>query len=80
MNRPVLALFTYGRETEVHTDANVLGTARMILERQEDGKLHPVAYYSRQTSDSESRYHSYELKLLVMVETVTKYSGYLLRT
>lgn len=80
MNRSVLSLFKYGREIEKHTDASALVIVGMIVQRQEDGKLYSVAYYRRQTSYSASRYHCYEPELLAVLETVTKYRGYLLGT
>jgi len=43
-----------------------------------DGKLHPVAYYSRQTIGAEKNYHSYELETLAAVESVKKFRPYLL--
>ena len=75
---PVLALYDPEAETEVHTDASALGLAGMILQRQNDGKFHPIAYYSRQTNGAEPKYHSYEPEMLAVVETTCKYRGYLL--
>lgn len=75
---PVLALYNPEAETEVHTDASALGLAGMILQRQSDGKFHPIAYFSRQTTAAEANYHSYELEMLAVVETTCKYRNYLL--
>jgi len=70
---PILCLYLPGAETEVHTDASSIGLAGMIMQRQEDGRMHPIAYYSRKTTGAEPNYHSYELELLAVVETVCKY-------
>jgi hypothetical protein len=78
VERPVLALHKPGAMTEVHTDASALGVAGILLQKQDDGKLHPVAYYSRQTSEAESKYHSYELETLAVVESLKKFRSYLI--
>lgn len=42
-----------------------------------DTKLHPVEYYSKRTTQAESRYHSYELKTLAVVNSVKHFRHYL---
>lgn len=76
--RPVLSLFNHDLPTEVHTDASQLGLAGILLQKQTDGRLHPVAYYSRQTNGAEQKYHSYELETLAIVESLRKFRTYLL--
>lgn len=80
VSRPVLNLFDPEAVTEVHTDASQIGLAGILLQRHQDEKLHPVAYYSRQTSDAEQKYHSYELETLAVVESLRKFRSYLLGT
>lgn len=77
-NRPVLAIYSPEATTELHTDASSIGVAGILLQRQEDNKLHPIAYYSRQTSDTESKFHSYELETLAVVESLKKFRVYLI--
>lgn len=76
MTSPVLAIFEPEAPTEVHTDASKHGVAGILLQKQE-GKLRPIAYYSRQTTHCEKRYHSYELEVLAVVETLKKFRVYL---
>ncbi len=78
MQKAVLALYDFSLYTEVHTDASAIGLGGVLLQKQTDNKLHPVAYYSRQTSSTESKYHSYELETLTVVETLKKFSSYLI--
>lgn len=78
VEKPVLALFNPEAKTEVHTDASSLGLAGILLQIQEDTRLHPVAYFSRQTTDPESRLHSYELETLAVVESLRKFRPYLI--
>ncbi|KAK9738048.1 RNase H-like domain found in reverse transcriptase [Popillia japonica] len=66
--RPVLALYNPEATFEVHTDASKIGLAGILLQRMADTPLKPVAYFSRQTSDLEERYHSYELETLAVVD------------
>ncbi len=75
--RPTLAIYCPELETEVHTDASALGLGGILLQRRELEKFHPVAYYSRQTHGAESKYHSYELETLAVVESLKKFRTYL---
>ncbi|KAH0808426.1 hypothetical protein GEV33_014365 [Tenebrio molitor] len=77
--RPTLALFNPELTTEVHTDASMLGLAGILLQYQtSDTRLHPVAYFSRQTTNGEQKFHSYELETLAVVESLKKFRSYLL--
>lgn len=49
-SKPVLALYDPLLVTEVHTDACKLGVAGILLQKQNDGSLRLVMYYSRVTS------------------------------
>ena len=62
----------------MHTDASALGLAGILLQYQADERLHPVAYFSRQTTEAEGKYHLYELETLVVVESLKKFRSYLL--
>ncbi|GFY18102.1 retrovirus-related Pol polyprotein from transposon 17.6 [Trichonephila clavipes] len=44
---PILHLYKYGRNTELHTDACKQGYGAILLQEAEDGKLHPVYYMSK---------------------------------
>lgn len=76
--KPVLAIFKYGAETELHTDASKYALAGILLQRQDDGQMHPVIYSSIKTSEVEQNYHSYELESMAVVEHVKKWRVYLL--
>lgn len=75
--RPILALYDPNSRTEVHTDASQEGIAGILLQEHE-GLLKPVAYYSRHTNKAESKYHSFELETLAVVESLLKFRVYLL--
>lgn len=76
---PVLKIFKYGADTELHTDASSLGYGAVLLQRcDNDGQLHPIHYMSRKTTETEKKYTSYELEVLAIVESVKKFRVYLL--
>lgn len=77
IQRPILAIYDPTSPTEVHTDASQDGVAGILLQKQ-DNKLLPVAYYSRHTNRAESKYHSFELETLAVVESLQKFRVYLL--
>ena len=76
---PVLKLYRIGVETELHTDASSQGYGAILFQKDsEDQRLHPVYYASWKTTDAESRYASYELEVLAIVKSLSKFRVYLL--
>jgi hypothetical protein len=41
----------------------------VLLQKKEDGKKHPIAYYSKTLSAAERNYDVYDLELLAIVVT-----------
>lgn len=76
-SEPVLMIFSPNFPIEVHTDASADGYGAMLLQKV-DNKQHVVSYYSRRTSPAESRYHSYELETLAVVNAVKHFRQYLM--
>jgi len=37
------------------------------MQRQDDGKMHLASYYAGKTTETESRYHSFELETLAII-------------
>jgi hypothetical protein len=74
---PVLTLFGPKLHTELHTDANHIGYGAVLLQKHND-QLNPVAYFSRLTEGYESKYHSYELETVAVVNAVKHFRHYLL--
>lgn len=73
---PVLSIFDHKRETELHCDACSRGFGASLMQKQDDKKFHPVAYYSKTTSPAESRLHSYELETLAVVYALRRFHTY----
>lgn len=74
---PVLSIYNPKRETELHTDASSHGFGAVLLQKQYDGKLHPVSYYSRRTTAAEENYHSFELETLAIIYSLRRFRVYL---
>lgn len=74
---PVLNIFDPELPTELHTDASSLGLGAALMQRDLNNIVHPVAYYSRRTTECESRYHSYDLETLAIVEATQYFRTYL---
>lgn len=79
VSRPILALYDPKASLEVHTDASKLGIGAILLQNGDKG-LQPIAYYSRQTSPEEQKFHSYELETLAAVTALNRFRVYLLGT
>ena len=77
INKPLLTIYKMNANHEVHTDASSIGLAGILMQ-QDDKLLKPVAYYSRTTSASEAKFHSYELETLAIVESLERFKYYLL--
>lgn len=64
------------KQIELHTDASAEGYGAILMQKILC-KLHVIEYYSRRTSSAESRYHSYELETLAVVNAVKHFRHYL---
>lgn len=73
---PVLKIFNPQLKTELHTDASAVALSAILMQQHDTG-LHPVHYMSRKTSEVQSRYSSYELEALAIIEGLRKFRHYL---
>lgn len=76
-DKPVLVIFDSKYPIELHTDASCSGYGAILLHKI-DGKPQVIEYYSKTTSPAESRYHSYELETLAVVNSIKYFQHYLL--
>ena len=72
MTAPVLAFADLEKPFVLETDASEIGLGAMLLQEQEDKKLHPVTYASRALHGSEKNYHSSKLEFLALKWAITE--------
>lgn len=77
VSEPVLRIFCREAETELHTDASKDGFGATLLQKFE-GQLHPVFFYSKKTSEQESRLHSFVLEVKAAYLAFKKFRDYIL--
>lgn len=61
VQRPTLALYNPKADTQLHTDACKIGVAGVLLQKDKDDVLRPIAYFSKQTTPEEQNYSSCDL-------------------
>uniref|UniRef100_A0A1B0DI95 Reverse transcriptase/retrotransposon-derived protein RNase H-like domain-containing protein n=1 Tax=Phlebotomus papatasi TaxID=29031 RepID=A0A1B0DI95_PHLPP len=76
-NQPVLTAYDREATHEIHCDACSKGIAGILIQRKGEDQQ-AVAYYSRATSDAESRYHSYELETIAVMESLIRFKFYVM--
>ena len=69
----ILSLAPTASEFILETDASYVGLGAVLPQRQEDGKVHPIAYASRSLDIHEKKYGVTELETLGLVWTVYMY-------
>ncbi|XP_076660149.1 uncharacterized protein LOC143363456 [Halictus rubicundus] len=78
LSAPILSIYSPQDETELHCYASASGFGAILLQRKADKKLHPVFYFSKRTTEIESRYHSFELETLAIASALRRFRTYLL--
>lgn len=77
VTKPLLTIFDPSLPTELHTDASAIGYGAILLQKY-NGDNRVVAYFSKRTSPTESRYHSYDLETLAIYNALKHFRVYLL--
>jgi hypothetical protein len=67
---PVLAHPDLTKPFELEVDASGYAIGAVLLQRQEDGKRHPVNYFSTTLNAAERNYDIYDLELLAIVKSL----------
>ena len=72
LQAPILAVPNFGKPFLLETDAAGKGLGAVLLQKQSDGRYHPIAYASRIMTETEQRYHSNKQEFLVLKWAVTE--------
>jgi len=77
MSAPILHHIDYDREIIVETDASDYVSAGILSQHDDDGVLHPVAFYSKKHSPVECNYEIFHKELMAIVRTFEDWSPHL---
>jgi hypothetical protein len=74
---PILRQPQMDQQFELEVDASGYALGAVLMQRQEDGKRHPVGFYSTTLNDAERNYDIYDLELLAVVKSLENWRTYL---
>jgi hypothetical protein len=69
-SEPILAQPVLNDQFDLEVDASGFAVGAVLLQRKEDGKRHPVGYYSATLNEAERNYDIYNLELLAIVKAL----------
>ena len=72
LQAPILAFPNFGKPFLLETDASSKGLRAVLLQKQSDGRYHPIASVSRIMTETEQRYHSNKQEFLALKWAVTE--------
>ncbi|KAF7338861.1 Transposon Tf2-12 polyprotein [Mycena sanguinolenta] len=80
LSQPVLRHFDPTRPSTLATDASDFALAGVLMQPDDEGHLHPVAFYSRKFTPAEINYEVYDKELLAVVESFRDMRAWLIGT
>jgi hypothetical protein len=69
-SEPILAQPVLNDQFDLEVDASGFAVGAVLLQKKEDGKRHPVGYYSATLNEAERNYDIYNLELLAIVKAL----------
>ncbi len=75
---PVLLFPQLAKPFEMEVDASAIAIGAVLNQEGEDGRKHPIAYYSKSFSTPERNYDIYNRELLAIVKALQQWRTYLL--
>jgi hypothetical protein len=76
MTEPILQHFDPAKPVTIETDASDYAIGAVCSQPDNNGVLHPVAYYSRKLKDPERNYDIHDKELLAIVDALRKWDTY----
>jgi len=70
---PTLRYFDHEREVIIETDASDYVSAGVLSQYDDEGVLHPVAYFSKKHSPAECNYDIYDKELMVIIKALEEW-------
>ncbi|KAF4455366.1 pol polyprotein [Fusarium austroafricanum] len=78
LSEPILIMFDPNREVELETDSSDFALGGQIRQRDNQGKLHPIAFYSHKLHGAELNYPIYDKEFLAIVNCFKEFRHYLM--
>ena len=69
-SEPILAHPELDKQFELEVDASGFAVGAVLLQKKEDGKRHPIGYYSSTLNEAKRNYDIYDLELLAIVKAL----------
>jgi len=70
---PALRHFDHEREVIIETDASDYVSAGVLSQRDDEGVLHPMAYFSKKHSPAECNYDIYDKELMAIIKALEEW-------
>jgi ribonuclease HI len=69
-SEPILAQPVLNDQFDLEVDTSGFAVGAVLLQKKEDGKRHPVGYYSATLNEAERNYNIYNLELLAIIKAL----------
>lgn len=73
LSAPILGHFDQSRKITVETDASGLVSAGVLSQPDDEGHLHPIAFFSKKHSPAECNYEIYDKELLAIIKALKEW-------
>ena len=74
---PILVMADMSKPFILEADASDYATGAVLSQRQSDGEVHPVAFYSKTLNSAERNYDIYDKELLAIIRALDEWRHYL---
>jgi hypothetical protein len=71
---PILRHFDHSREVVIETDASVFVSAGVLSQKDDEGVLRPVAFFSKKHSPGECNYNIYDKELMAIIKALEEWT------